>query len=381
MVAITKDRRRKPRPLRIVLAIGDVVSRTAALAALPSPFAQCRIAEGGANLRHISETQDHDLLICDSRFRDEDGTLAYTFWRNSPRQKHVPILLLADASDLGGIEAAYEAGVAGFLTHPVAWPLLGTYIRFLLREARSIAQVRHALEDAEAHSRTRDNLLSIIRHEMRTPLNAISGFTRLAQESQANGDVSALNAHLDRLVESGKDLLHTIGDMALYSDLTAGRITPKWEDTAPEWLVDDAIQLKSRAIAARAIALNQPEKASGLAVMGDVTLLSSAFARVIDNTLRHAQDAHTITFTIASEGDGLVRITIGDDGEGMDPAAIPACLAPFSQRDMSLARANQGLGLGLPIAAEIAKLHGGSLTMQASSGKGVAVTFLLPRAG
>jgi two-component system, sensor histidine kinase and response regulator len=380
-VAHHQERRRKPRPLRVLFALGDDSQRDMALAALAPPFADCQSVGDAPALIKKGEKQDFDILICDAHFRDAQNTAPFALWQGIARQRNTPILLLAEPDDQAIITEAYQAGVAGFLTHPVAWPLLGEHIRFLLREARSKVEVRNALKDAEAHSRTRDNLLSIIRHEMKTPLNAISGFTRLAQESQANGDVSALGNHLDRLVESGKDLLHTIGDMALYSDLMAGRITPNWEDMPPEWVLDDAIQLKSHALAARGIALNHPEGASGMLIMVDVALLSSAIARIIDNSLRHALEARTITCIIEAEGGKHVRIAIADDGEGMEPAAIPACLAPFSQRDMSLARSNQGLGLGLPIADEIAKLHNGSLTMQASPGKGVEVSLLLPLAG
>lgn len=380
-----QERRKKPRLIRVLYATSRAEDKEEVNQALPpSRYALSHVEDSKSALL-VGEKQGYDLLILDGDISLHASTPDHAIagfisaWKAISRQRHVPILLITHKEDETGIKAAYAAGAAGFLTHPVIWPMLDHHLRFLLRESRQSLDIRHALVDAEAHSRTRDNLLTIIRHEMKTPLNAISGFTRLAMDSQASGDVAALNTHLDQIVESGKSLLHTLGDMALYSDLIANRITAEKEEISAEWAVDDAMELKSRAIAASGIPIKRIITAQKTSILADIGLLSSAFARIIDNALRHAQTAKTITITLEDGSEDHLRICIEDDGTGMAATEIPACLEPFSQRDMSLARRGEGLGLGLPIVSEIAKLHGGTLTMQSNLGHGTRIIIDLPR--
>ncbi len=77
--------------------------------------------------------------------------------------------------------------------------------------------------------------MSVLRHEMKTPLNAIIGFTKLAAEARESGDLVAMREHLEAVQESGKRLLQAFADMSTYSDLLSGRIVPVRETIAPGW--------------------------------------------------------------------------------------------------------------------------------------------------
>ncbi len=131
------------------------------------------------------------------------------------------------------------------------------------------------------------------------------------------------------------------------------------------------------ALAKAGIRVERRDDVGNIRLEADPTLLASALSRLVENVLEHAKGARTLMLSVAREGEGL-KLTVEDDGEGMLPEDIARCLEPFSQGDMSLSRAHQGLGMGLPIAGGIMQLHGGGLEAESVPGSGLRVSLRLP---
>lgn len=369
----------KAAPMRVLVVDDDPIYRETSRMFLSMYGRQVTLAENGTQGIARASEADFDVMICDLEMPDMTGLEVIATVKQMQRHRDLPIIMVTSRDDAMAIDRAFELGASSFVVKPVNWTLLDHYVRFVRRAAENEITARRAHQDAEMLSRTKDNLLAVVRHEMKTPLSAIVGFTKLAVEAQASGDVSALKERLDFVRESGERLLASFTDMAAYSDLISHRFEFHPERIAAAWIVGEVLDHRSRKVIGRGVSLESHEDCRDCFINADQTLLSSALVRLVDNALIHATDATKIEMTAAAAPDNQVAFTVRDDGAGMSPERIASCLAPFSQDNMSLSRKSEGLGLGLPIVVEIARLHGGKLTMTSDVGKGTEVTITVPR--
>lgn len=366
--------------LRVLVIDDDPIYRETARMFLTMLGRNVSLAENGqAGLRLLGE-KSFDILIVDMEMPDISGLEVIRQLRMKPELADLPVIMVTSRDDAMAIDRAYELGASSFVVKPVNWTLLDHYLRFVCRAAGNETIARKAQAQAEMLGQTKDNLLSVLRHEMKTPLNAIIGFTKLAAEARESGDLVGMREHLEAVQESGKRLMQSFADMSTYSDLISGRIVTVCEPTAPGWIVDDVLESRSREIAEAGLVIVRDDAAPSVKIPCDQTLLASALGRVVDNVIHHAKGATTVRLSVR-HWPGEVVISVTDDGEGMEPQDIGRCLEPFSQGDMSLSRPNQGLGMGLPIALGIVALHGGTLEAESKPGEGMSVRLHLPSSG
>lgn len=365
------------RPLRVLVVDDDPIYRETARMFLNMLGREVTLAENGqSGLRTLAE-REFDILIVDMEMPDMTGLEVIRNVRAIPATANLPIIMVTSRDDAMAIDRAYELGASSFVVKPVNWTLLNHYLRFVCRATRNEMLARDAQFQAEMLGRTKDNLLSVLRHEMKTPLNAIIGFTRLAAEARDSGDIAGMREHLDAVQESGKRLLQAFADMSTYSDLISGRVIARCEPTNPSWIVDDALDKHGRDLEAAGLTIHR-EDAEGLpAIQCDQTLVATTIGRLLENVIRHAKGATRITVSVRHQP-GEVVICVKDDGDGMNAEDIGPCLEPFAQADMSLSRPNQGLGMGLPIAVATLALHGGRLDAESQPGQGMSVSLHLP---
>lgn len=363
--------------LRVLVVDDDPIYRETSRMFLMMQGRDVTLAENGTAGLHKLEDGHFDILIVDMEMPDMTGLEVIAKVRARPETADLPIIMVTSRDDAMAIDRAYELGASSFVVKPVNWTLLDHYLRFVCRAARNETLARQAAKQAELLGQTKDNLMSVLRHEMKTPLNAIIGFTRLAAEARESGDLAGMREHLEAVQDSGKRLLQAFADMSTYSDILSGRVVPAREPIAPAWLFDDVQELYGPALAKAGIRIQRNEKTGNLRFEGDQTLLASALSRLVQNVLEHAKGATTVTLTAAQEGEGL-KLTVEDDGEGMPSEDIARCLEPFAQADMSLSRPQQGLGMGLPIANGIVTLHGGGLEAENVPGAGLRISLRLP---
>ena len=99
---------------------------------------------------------------------------------------------------------------------------------------------------------------------------------------------------------------------------------------------------------------------------------------LLGNAVKFTPAKGRVGFNAAPAGEGFVRLTISDNGVGMSISDIETAIRPFGQVDAGFNKRHEGTGLGLPISAALAKLHGGNLTINSEKGKGTRVTVFLP---
>jgi two-component system, cell cycle sensor histidine kinase PleC len=245
----------------------------------------------------------------------------------------------------------------------------------------SNAALTESTERAETANRAKSQFLANMSHELRTPLNAIIGFSEMLTAGIPGRLNPKQQGYVENIHEGGGFLLRVINDILDLAQVDAGKLQLHEEKD---------IELDS--IAAACIALVEEQAIVGglrLAleiesrmprVIADSTRLSQILLNLLSNAVKFTEPGGAVTLAISRAENGGVVIEVRDTGAGMTTAEIEIALQPFGQVDCGLARRHNGTGLGLPLARELAELHGGSLHVDSEKGRGTTVTVALPAA-
>ena len=230
---------------------------------------------------------------------------------------------------------------------------------------------------AEEANQAKSKFLANMSHELRTPLNAIIGFSEI-MESGMFGPLGAEKYHeyCSDIRGSGQYLLEVINDILDMSKIEAGRIRLDFEDLNLDSLLAEAM----RVVAARAqdkqlqlTAQISPE----LRLRADRRALKQIALNLLSNAVKFTPYGGRVTVR-GRASDRCITLAILDSGIGIAKDALARLGRPFEQVESQLTKSHQGSGLGLAISKSLIELHGGSMRIRSTLGKGTLVVVRLP---
>jgi len=250
------------------------------------------------------------------------------------------------------------------------------------RQASLEAQQRHAVlmeretqvrRQAEAANRAKDEFLSVISHELRSPLNAILGWNRiLLLKRPDDAEVAAITP---RIEQSAKTQLKIVNDLLDLGRIGTGKlkIEPRPLQLAP--LVSAAVDLARPAAARKGIEVVTDLSGGPAQTRADPERMQQVIANLLSNAIKFTPSGGRIRVCLRSEG-GRIELSVADSGQGIDPSLLPCIFDRFRQGDSSSTRHAGGLGLGLALVREIVNLHGGTVAAS-SDGAGTGAKFVV----
>ena len=254
-------------------------------------------------------------------------------------------------------------------------PLLQLVIRDVSERRKAEAALLHAKQEAESVARAKDELLSVASHELRTPLSGIIGLSELS-EAQAESPESAATARL--IGAAGQRMLGLVNNILLLAEIEAGNLQPSSQPVDVRDILASIARKSKSAADAKRLGISARLPATPVAAISDPELLSALLERVVGNAVKFT-DTGSVTLETHTE-DHSVVITVTDTGCGI-PAEIRGRLfRTFVQGDMSRGRRHEGAGLGLAVAARLARLLAAHIELgdPANPGSGTVVRILLP---
>ncbi len=247
------------------------------------------------------------------------------------------------------------------------------------RELEATAsQLNVALAHADAANRAKSSFLAAMSHELRTPLNAIIGFSEI-MKAQLYGRVGndTYRGYVDDIHNSGRHLLQLINDILDLSKSDAGELKLSNDIVDVNQLVDECLPFVRTQATRGNVRLSVVHTADAIQLRADARRIKQIVLNLLSNAVKFTPEGGAVTVSVRHHRDGIA-IVVADSGIGIAEADIPVALARFGQIDNGLSRKYDGTGLGLPLAKELAELHGGSLSIESSPGKGTTVMLWLP---
>ncbi len=214
-------------------------------------------------------------------------------------------------------------------------------------------------------------------HELKTPLNAIIGFSDLLNQMADRFDGAQIREYASLIHAGGHNLLRLINQILDLTKIAAGKFEPRpvrVDIGGALWVARDAHADRA---AAKAIDIDADAAPLGLLADVDESAFEQMLAQLMDNALAFAPQGGRIRLS-AAQSNGRVSLCVADNGPGVAPEDIARILEPFEQVGRSTTDHTHGAGLGLTLVKAFAELHGGGLRVESEPGKGFAATIELP---
>ena len=239
-----------------------------------------------------------------------------------------------------------------------------------------------AVRAAETASRAKSTFLSNMSHDIRTPMNAIIGFTTLAVSNIDNQ--KRVRDYLGKILSSSNHLLSLINDILDMSRIESGRIQLEETEVSLSDVLHDLKTIISGQIHAKQLELYMDAMdVTNEDVYCDKTRLNQVLLNLLSNAVKFTPAGGTISVRLKQypgtrKGSELYEIRVKDNGIGMSQEFVQKIFSPFERERTSTVSRTQGTGLGMAITKNIVNMMGGTIEVQTEQGKGTEFIVCLP---
>ncbi|WP_440953779.1 ATP-binding protein [Methanococcoides sp. FTZ1] len=252
----------------------------------------------------------------------------------------------------------------------------------LQKYADELSKVNSELEKANKELKSldvmKDEFLSNISHELKTPLVSIKGYGELISE----GTLGVLNEQQKKAVNvvlrNSERLRRLIESLLIISGIESRTIQYQFEKVRIAEIIDDVVNDVDLQVKEKELKTERDVPDNIPLIDGDRTRLSDMLTNLVDNAIKFTPSGGTIILK-AYEEEKYLHIEIEDNGIGIPRELIPNLFQRFYQIDASIKRKYGGTGVGLYICKSIAEAHNGEIWIESEEGKGTTVHVKLPR--
>jgi len=248
------------------------------------------------------------------------------------------------------------------------------------RQANYLADLSLKLDQAAVSvDSTKTTLLRTMSHELKTPLNAIIGFSDLIVSMAERLSPEQVTEYAGLIHQGGRNLLRLINQILDLSKISAGRYELRRVSVdagAVLWLAKDAFEARA---AAKNISINADDCPVGLMVDADENAFTAMTHHLIENAVSFTQEGGAVRLAV-TKADGKIKVVVRDNGPGVAQGDLERILRPFEQGGRTTTDHAAGAGLGLTLVKAFSELHGGALVVESTQGEGFTAIIELPAA-
>lgn len=256
------------------------------------------------------------------------------------------------------------------------------YQKSKAEEQKQKQLLMNAAEEADAANKAKSAFLLSMSHDIRTPMNAIIGFTNIALHQNM---VSDIHDSLKKVQQSSNHLLSLLNDVLDFSRIESGKVTISPEPVDMNQLTDNVQAIMNGLLYNRDLQFEvHRESLKNPYVLADVVRIREVLVNLLGNAVKFTKDGGAITLDISSypgadEKHIITRYVVRDNGIGMSEEFQKKLFDPFSQEDDANARTQyKGTGLGMAITKKYVDMMGGSIAVESKKGVGATFTVEIP---
>ncbi len=240
---------------------------------------------------------------------------------------------------------------------------------------RDITELKQAKEQAEAANRTKSQFLASMSHELRSPMNAIIGFSELLAEETAGPLNEKQKSFVAHVRNGASHLLSLINDVLDLSKIEAGQMELHPEEFSLAQAVPEVLSLIKPLAMQKQIQVEEQVE-SELWVVADRVRLKQILYNLLSNAVKFTPEKGQVKVEASAQG-SLACIAVSDTGAGIAPEDQAAVFTEFQQVG-DTTKQKEGTGLGLAITKKLVEKHGGRIWLESEVGKGSRFSFTLP---
>ena len=384
-----------------LLIVDDLPENLLALdALLKAPGVRVHRAESAEQALELLLRHEFALAILDVQMPGMDGFQLAELMRSTERTKHIPIVFVSAAGrELNYAFKGYESGAVDFMQKPLDIHAVRSKVSVfvdLYRNRKRLARQLEALErsrreqevlldelrstkaELEAAVRMRDDFMSIVSHELKTPLNTLILEVQLRKLQLGRNNLVAfsedrLRQMVDKDERQIQSLIRLIDDMLDVSRIRTGKLSIRPSRADLGKLAASVVENFAPQMEASGCTLlfQRPEPIIGV---WDEFRIEQVLANLLTNAMRYGA-GKPVQVSVSATPEGAC-IEVRDQGIGISQKSLERIFCQFERAEGS--ESSAGLGLGLFIAEQIVKAHNGRIQVVSEEGKGALFRVLLP---
>ncbi len=254
--------------------------------------------------------------------------------------------------------------------------ILVTYFRDISDQIAAERELVEARDHAVAGEKAKADLLAIMNHEMRTPLNGLLGTLDLLQRTPLT---EKQHDYIQIMQRSGNNLLHNVNDALEISRIDSGHLEIAHQPYDPLQLIRDILEEQRVNAEARDTKLIVEGGNTGAAlILGDAARMRQILLNLIGNAIKFTRNGKIAIDLDLDLSRNEMTISVSDTGIGIDPKQIGRIFEDFVTLDPSYKRSAEGSGLGLGICKRLVEAMGGEIGVESKLGQGSAFWFRIP---
>jgi two-component system, sensor histidine kinase and response regulator len=324
-----------------------------------------------------------DLLLSDLEMPEMSGLELLESLRKS--KNNIPVVILTGNQEISVALDALKLGANDYvikdenITETVLTAVANSLERKMLldQNSRLIENLMKAKDDAEKANKAKSDFLAKMSHDLKTPLNAILGYTELMiidpDEPLDDGSVDSLN----QIFKAGNHLLELINDILDLSAIEAGKLKVVIEKIDAISIIQESLVLIRPSAGKHSIKIiDETKDMNPQFVLADSLRLKQVLLNLLSNGIKYNSIKGTLTIGLTGEGD-RVRINVRDTGPGIPQDKMETLFEKFNR--LGAEKTNiEGTGIGLNICRNLIDLMNGSLNVESEMGKGSCFSISVP---
>ncbi|MFN6463055.1 MAG: hybrid sensor histidine kinase/response regulator [Nostoc sp. DedVER02] len=339
-------------------------------------------AENGISALAELKASPCDLVLLDLMMPDMDGYEVTKHIRGEMKlPQYIPILLIT-AHDAPNVAHGLDLGADDFIRKPVT-------VDELLARVRSLLRLKHSMDERDEIARQREDFVSRLTHDLRTPLVAADRMLMLFQQGALGTLSPQMHEVITIMARSNINLLTMVNTLLEVYRFEAGRKTLAFQPVNLCQLLEEVSGELAPLAQDKKLSLNLEFTEESKTVMGDRLELHRLFTNLIGNAIKFT-DSGSVTIRLTSQGQldessqsqlfekfnsvKYISIEIADTGPGIRPEEQATIFERFRQGSHK----SSGSGLGLYLARRIVEAHQGIILLNSELGKGSVFIVLLP---
>jgi PAS domain S-box-containing protein len=241
---------------------------------------------------------------------------------------------------------------------------------------RLLVSEQQAREVAEEANHAKDEFIALVSHELRSPLNAMLGWTRILQNQSP--DEKTREYALDVIIRNARSQSRLIEDLLDIARVSKGKLRLEMEPIELIPIINEAVEIIRPAAEADNIKVSQALDRAANFITGDVDRLRQVIENLLSNAVKFTPPGGSVEICLERDKTNA-KVIVSDTGQGISQEFLPQIFERFKQADPSTTRRHGGLGIGLSLVRDLVELHGGTISAQsAGEGKGTIFTVELP---
>jgi two-component system sensor histidine kinase/response regulator len=329
------------------------------------------LARSGLEALDLLLEHDVALALVDVQMPEMDGFELAELMRGSERTRRIPLIFVtAGVRDQHRLFKGYDAGAVDFLYKPIEPVILQNKCEVFFQLYRQKQQIQHELRERTEALRLNEMFAAVLGHDLRSPLGAIMTSAQIVKRLSSDPVIAGAAS---RILSSGHHMTRMIEDLLDTTRARLGAGLPVSRESVDlAAIVARAVEQHAETHPGRPITVASAGDSRGL---WDGVRIAQLLSNLIGNALEHGSRDAAVAIGLDGQHAACVTLTVSNAG-AIAPEMVPHIFDPFRSGRQPGDR--QGLGLGLYIAQEIARAHGGTITLESASG---TTTFrvILPR--